>query len=244
MDPRTFHRNGPGLAECESEAAWRRLWGDRRADRYLDTRRPVSNVAATWPQFGYRRQTHSTMCASRAGKSLATELGFAGHIPLGWGDAMTAAPETPVEESQCRAYPKSIGDSPRRRLSGVITKCLKSGTAPASGRRRSTMVTEKVSLGRPGPATFPLSGGAHQPYHSPSIRPIIHTAPGNATRSCPNGPAVTASPSGPPPRTALVINSPPKDARSTLLSTRGGSNTLAAGPLDLDRKQFHAIAWK
>jgi hypothetical protein len=30
MDPRTFRRNGPGLAECESETAWRRLWGDRR----------------------------------------------------------------------------------------------------------------------------------------------------------------------------------------------------------------------
>jgi len=27
MDLRTFRRNGPGLAECESEAPWRRLWG-------------------------------------------------------------------------------------------------------------------------------------------------------------------------------------------------------------------------
>jgi len=27
MDLRTFRRNGPGLAECESQAAWRRLWG-------------------------------------------------------------------------------------------------------------------------------------------------------------------------------------------------------------------------
>jgi hypothetical protein len=35
-----------------------------------------------------------------------------------------------------------------------------------------------------------------------------------------------------------------EDTRSTLLSTRGGSNTLAAGPLDLDRRQFHAIAGK
>lgn len=35
-----------------------------------------------------------------------------------------------------------------------------------------------------------------------------------------------------------------EDTRSTLLSTRGRSNTLAAGPLDLDRRQFHAIAGK
>src|SRR5271156_2375867 len=68
MDLRTFRRNGPGLAECESEAAWRRLWGDRRAHRSLDTRGPVSNVAASWPQFGYRGQTHSTLGASRTGK--------------------------------------------------------------------------------------------------------------------------------------------------------------------------------
>ena len=27
MDLRTFRRNGPGLAECESQAAWRRLSG-------------------------------------------------------------------------------------------------------------------------------------------------------------------------------------------------------------------------
>ena len=57
MDLRTFRRNGPGLAECESQAAWRRLWADRRAHRSLDTRGPVSNVAASWPQFGYRGQT-------------------------------------------------------------------------------------------------------------------------------------------------------------------------------------------
>src|ERR1700682_2830793 len=65
MDLRTFRRNGPGLAECESQAAWRRLWGDRRAHRSRDTRGPVSNVAASWPQFGYRGQTHSTLCAAR-----------------------------------------------------------------------------------------------------------------------------------------------------------------------------------
>ena len=49
MDLRTFRRNGPGLAECESQAAWRRLWADRRAHRSRDTRGPVSNVAASWP---------------------------------------------------------------------------------------------------------------------------------------------------------------------------------------------------
>ena len=48
MDLRTLRRNGAGLAECESEAAWRRLWGDRRAHRSLDTRGPVSNVATIW----------------------------------------------------------------------------------------------------------------------------------------------------------------------------------------------------
>ena len=88
MGLRTFRRNGPGLAECESEAPWRRLWGDRRTHRSLDTRGPVSNVAAFWPQFGYRGQTHSTLRAARAGKSLATELGFEGHMK--WAEAMTA----------------------------------------------------------------------------------------------------------------------------------------------------------
>jgi hypothetical protein len=85
MDLRTFRRNGPGLAECESQAAWRRLWGDRRAHRSLDTRGPVSNVAAPRPQFGYGH-THSTLCAARAEKSLATELGFEGHVE--WAEAM------------------------------------------------------------------------------------------------------------------------------------------------------------
>jgi len=65
MDLRTFRRNGPGLAECASEAAWRRLWADRRGRWSRDTRGPVSNVAASWPQFGYRGQTHSTCCAAR-----------------------------------------------------------------------------------------------------------------------------------------------------------------------------------
>ena len=54
MDLRTFRRNGPGLAECESQAAWCRLWADRRPHWSLDTRGPVSTVAASWPQFGYR----------------------------------------------------------------------------------------------------------------------------------------------------------------------------------------------
>jgi hypothetical protein len=86
MDLRTFRRNGPGLAECESEAACRRLWGDRRAHRSLDTRGPVSNVAASWPQFGYRGQTHSTLCAARGKKSLPMELGFEEH--MAWAETM------------------------------------------------------------------------------------------------------------------------------------------------------------
>src|ERR1700682_160868 len=70
MDLRTFRRNGPGLAECESEAAWRRLWGDRRAHRSLDTRGPVSNVAASWPQFGYRGADPFNVVRGARGKSL------------------------------------------------------------------------------------------------------------------------------------------------------------------------------
>ncbi|MDT5357533.1 MAG: hypothetical protein QOJ56_6065 [Mycobacterium sp.] len=89
MDLRTFRRNGPGLAECESEAAWRRLWGERRAHRSLDTRGPVSNVAASWPQFGYRGQTHSTLCAARAGKVSAYGAWLRGAYEVGRGDAMT-----------------------------------------------------------------------------------------------------------------------------------------------------------
>lgn len=90
MDLRTFRRNGPGLAECESEAAWRRLWGDRRAHRSLDTRGPVSNVAASWPQFGYRGQTHSTLCAARAGKVSDYGAWLQGAYGLGRGDAIKA----------------------------------------------------------------------------------------------------------------------------------------------------------
>src|SRR3954447_23529927 len=40
MDLRTFRRNDPGRAECEAQAAWRRLWADRRAHRSRDTRGP------------------------------------------------------------------------------------------------------------------------------------------------------------------------------------------------------------
>jgi hypothetical protein len=93
MDLRTFRRNGPGLAECESEAARRRLWGDRRAHRSLDTRGPVSNVAASWPQFGYRGQTHSTLCAARAGKVSGHGASLRRAYRDGRGDAMTAVGE-------------------------------------------------------------------------------------------------------------------------------------------------------
>jgi hypothetical protein len=79
MDLRTFRRNGRGLAECESEAAWRRLCGDRRAHRSLDTRGPVSNVA----YLGHKLDTGGKpiqRSAPRAREmSLATELGFEGH---------------------------------------------------------------------------------------------------------------------------------------------------------------------
>src|SRR5271166_2111497 len=90
MDPRTFRRNGPGLAECESEPAWRRLWGDHRAHRSLDTRGPVSKVVASWPQFGYRGQTHSTLRAARAGKVSGYGAWLRGAYEMGRGDAMTA----------------------------------------------------------------------------------------------------------------------------------------------------------
>jgi hypothetical protein len=88
MDLRTFRRNGPGLAECESEVAWRRLWGDRRAYRSLDTRGPVSNVAASWPQFGLPGGKPIQRCVRAREKSLATELGFEGHGHMKWAEAM------------------------------------------------------------------------------------------------------------------------------------------------------------
>src|ERR1700739_2265997 len=89
MDLRTSRRNGPGLAECESEAAWRRLWGNCRAHGSLDTRRPVSNMAAFWPQFGYQGQTHSTLCAAR-GEVFGCGAWLRGAQEVGRGDAMTA----------------------------------------------------------------------------------------------------------------------------------------------------------
>ena len=85
MDLRTSRRNGPGLAECESEAAWRRLWGDRRAHRSLGTRGPFWNVAAFWPQFGYRGANPFNVARRAREKSLATELGFEGHMK--WAEA-------------------------------------------------------------------------------------------------------------------------------------------------------------
>src|SRR5271157_5025529 len=96
MDLRTFRRNGPGLAECESEAAWHRLWWDRRAHRSLDTRGPVSNVATSWPQFGYRGQTHSTLCAARAGKVSGHGAWLRGAQEVGRCDAMMATILNPL----------------------------------------------------------------------------------------------------------------------------------------------------
>jgi len=86
MDLRTFRRNGRGLAECESEAAWRRLWGDRRAHRSLDTRGPVSNVAASWPQFGYRGANPFNVVRGARESLWLRSLGFEGHIA--WAEAM------------------------------------------------------------------------------------------------------------------------------------------------------------
>ena len=44
----------------------------------------------TWPHLGHNLDTggqaHSTLCAARAGKSLATERGFEGHMK--WAEAM------------------------------------------------------------------------------------------------------------------------------------------------------------
>ena len=59
--------------------------GDRRAHRSLDTRGPVSNVAAFWPQFGYRGANPFNVARRAREKSLATELGFEGHMK--WAEA-------------------------------------------------------------------------------------------------------------------------------------------------------------
>jgi hypothetical protein len=88
MDLRTFRRNGPGLAGCESQAAWRQLWADRRAHRSLDRRRPVSNVPHLGHNLDTGGQTHPTLCGAE--QSLATELVFEGHMKWAEGDAMTA----------------------------------------------------------------------------------------------------------------------------------------------------------
>jgi hypothetical protein len=96
MDLRTFRKNGPGLAECESEAAWRRLWGDRRAHRSPDTRGPVSNVA----YLGHNLDTGGKpiqRCARRAReKSLATELGLRGAHEMGRGNANDGGHSVPL----------------------------------------------------------------------------------------------------------------------------------------------------
>ena len=106
------------------------------------------------------------------------------------------------------------------------------------------MVTEEVPSGRPGPATHRCQGALATLPFPQDIRPIIHTKTGNATRSSPKGPAVTASPSVFITEHSARNEQCPKTCGQTLLQTRGRSDTLAAGPLDLDRKQFHAIAGK
>src|SRR5271157_2988841 len=89
MDLRTFRRNGPGLAECESEAAWHRLWWDRRAHRFLDTRGPVSNVATSWPQFGYRGANPFNVVRGARGKSLWPRSLLRGAHGVDRGNAVT-----------------------------------------------------------------------------------------------------------------------------------------------------------
>src|SRR6185436_14747923 len=91
MDLRTFRRAGPGLAECESEAAWRRLWADRRAHRSPDTRGPVSNVAASWPQCGYRGPNPPTTRTLAGHRGLERVLSQP--MALRWRRLMASSPQ-------------------------------------------------------------------------------------------------------------------------------------------------------
>ena len=86
MDLRRFRRNGPGLAECESEAAWRRLWGDRRAHRSLDTRGPVSERGRILATIWIPGANPFNIVRGAREKSLATELGFEGQ--MAWAETM------------------------------------------------------------------------------------------------------------------------------------------------------------
>jgi hypothetical protein len=99
MDLRTFRRNGPGLAECESEAAWRRLWGGpsgASVPGHARTGLECGRILATiWipkaDPFNAARGAPIQRCARRAReKSLATELGFEGHVEWAERDDMTA----------------------------------------------------------------------------------------------------------------------------------------------------------
>jgi hypothetical protein len=91
MDLRTFRRAGPGLAECESQAAWRRLWADRRAHRSRDTRGPVSNVAASWPQCGYRGPNPPTTRTLAGHRGLERVLSQP--MALRWRRLMASSPQ-------------------------------------------------------------------------------------------------------------------------------------------------------
>ena len=85
MDLRTFRRNGPGLAECESQAAWHRLWGERRAHRSLNTREHERGriLATIWIPGA----NPFNVVRGARGKSLwLPELGFEGHMK--WAKAM------------------------------------------------------------------------------------------------------------------------------------------------------------
>ena len=91
MDLRTFRRDGPDLAECESQAAWRRLWADRRAHRSRDTRGPVSNVAASWPQCGYRGPNPPTTRTLAGHRGLERVLSQP--MALRWRRLMASSPQ-------------------------------------------------------------------------------------------------------------------------------------------------------
>src|ERR1700730_600807 len=86
MDLRTFRRNGPGLAECESQAAWRRLWGTvgrigpwTRADR-----------SRTWPHLGHNLDTRrANLLRRRAAKVSGYGAWLRGAHGVGRGHDMT-----------------------------------------------------------------------------------------------------------------------------------------------------------
>jgi hypothetical protein len=93
MDLRTFRRDGPGLAECESQAAWRRLWADRRAHRSLDTRRTGLECGRILATIWIPGANPLNVLRGARGKSLWLQSLASRARGVGRGDAMTAASE-------------------------------------------------------------------------------------------------------------------------------------------------------